>query len=129
MNERMRESENGKAEFIETFKERTKRFALNSIFLFRQLPKTEEGKIIGRQFLRSATSVASNYRAACRARSKAEFFAKLSIAVEEADETLFWIEIIIESKIGSENHFGKLHSEILEILSVLSTARKRTTTT
>jgi four helix bundle protein len=124
MNERMNESEIRKADFIEAFKDRTKRFALNSIFVFRQLPKTEEAKIIGRQFLRSATSVASNYRAACRARSKAEFFAKLSITVEEADETLFWIELIIESEIGSEKLFGKLHTEMLEILSVLSKARK-----
>lgn len=70
-------------------RERTKRFALRIVGLFRALPKTEEARIIGRQVLRSGTSVGANYRAACRSRSRAEFLAKLGVVVEEADETVF----------------------------------------
>lgn len=75
-------------------KGRSKRFALAIIKLFRDLPRTEEARILGRQLLRSGTSVAANYRAVCRARSKAEFIAKLGVVVEEIDETVFWIELI-----------------------------------
>ena len=71
---------------------RTKSFALRIIWMFRSLPKTEEARIRGRQLLRSGTSVAANYRAVCRARSKPEFTAKLGVVVEEADETVFWLE-------------------------------------
>jgi len=67
--------------------QRTKRFSLQIIQFFQALPKSTEAQILGKQLLRSATSVTANYRAACRARSKAEFFAKLCIVVEEADET------------------------------------------
>lgn len=88
-----------KVDFVTSIKARTKQFVLGSIKFYQTLPKTEEGKIIGRQFIRSASSVGANYRAACRSRSRAEFFSKLSIVVEEADETAFWIEILIESKI------------------------------
>ena len=111
-------------EFAEQFKKRTKSFALRIIRLFQALPKTEEAKIIGKQLLRSATSVAANYRAACRARSKAEFYSKLSIVVEEADEALFWIEILIESNILPEIKLSDLKQEITEIVSVVAKARK-----
>src|ERR1700709_1735710 len=86
-------------EFPEVFKKRTKKFVVDNIKFFRTLPKTEEAKIIGRQLLRSSSSVGANYRAACRARSKAEFHAKLSIVVEEADESVFWMEILVEAEI------------------------------
>ena len=82
-----------KIQFAEVFKSRTKKFVVDNIKLFRTLPKTEEAKIIGRQLLRSSSSVGANYRAACRARSKAEFHAKLSTVVEESDESVFWMEI------------------------------------
>jgi four helix bundle protein len=72
---------------------RTKVFVLDAIKFYQSLPKTEEAKMIGRQFMRSSSSVGANYRAACRSRSKAEFYSKLSIVVEEADETAFWLEI------------------------------------
>src|SRR5690554_4513339 len=100
--------ENSKIEFIEAFKNRTKLFVLRTIKLFQALPRTEEARIIGRQLLRSASSVGANYRAVCRARSKREHFAELSIVVEEADESLFWIEILIESGIMSEEKLGSL---------------------
>jgi four helix bundle protein len=111
-------------EFAEQFKKRTKLFALRIIKLFQALPKTEEAKIIGKQLLRSATSVAANYRAACRARSKAEFYSKLSIVIEEADESLFWIEILIEANILPESKLLDIKQEITEIVSVVAKARK-----
>ncbi|MEZ5199688.1 MAG: four helix bundle protein [Bacteroidales bacterium] len=111
-----------KIDFAEDFKKRTKQFAIDIIYLYRRLPKTEEGKIIGRQLIRAATSVASNYRAVCRARSDNEFYAKLSIVVEEADETVFWLEVISESEIYSVEQ--KLMKESNEILAVVSASRK-----
>lgn len=83
----------------EQLRERTKQFAIRVVRLFRSLPKTEEAKIIGKQALRSGTSVAANYRAVCRARSKAEFIARLGVVVEEADETFFWLELLVETGI------------------------------
>ena len=91
--------ENGKAMNPEAMKDRTKKFAKRIILLCRKLPKNREGNLIGNQIFRSGTSVASNYRAACRARSKAEFIAKMGIVEEEADETLFWLEVIEEVEI------------------------------
>src|SRR5437763_8914926 len=80
----------------EQLRERTKQFALRIVKLFRSLPKTDEARVLGRQVLRSGTSVAANYRAICRARSKAEFVAKIGTVVEEADETVsgwnFWLK-------------------------------------
>jgi four helix bundle protein len=113
-----------KNEFIEQFKLRTKKFALDSIKFFQALPKTEEARVLGKQYLRSATSTAANYRAVCRARSKAEFFSKLSITVEEADESCLWLELFIESEIMNNVHSANLLKEGVEILSVLAKARK-----
>src|ERR1700730_3409559 len=79
--------------------DRTKKFALRMISAFSRLPKTEEARVLGRQFLRSGTSVAANYRAACRARSAADFISKISVVVEEADETLLWLELLVEGKL------------------------------
>lgn len=84
-------------EFREQMKQRTKTFALRVIRLFQALPKTSEAAVIGKQLLRSATSVAANYRAACRSRSNAEFYSKISIVIVEADESLFWLEILTEA--------------------------------
>ena len=78
------------------FKKRTKRFALRILKLVEALPNTVAGRTIGGQLVRSGTSVGSNYRAACRGRSKAEFIAKLGIVEEEADESAYWLELIIE---------------------------------
>lgn len=78
---------------------RTKQFALRIIKLFQALPKTDEARIIGKQLLRSATSIAANYRSTCRSRSGKEFFSKLSIVIEEADESMFWLELLGESQI------------------------------
>jgi four helix bundle protein len=92
----------GKSEFAENFRNSTKKFVVDNIKLFRTLPKTEEAKIIGRQLLKSSSSVGSNYRAVCRARSEAEFHSKISIVVEEADESVFWMEILVEAEIVNQ---------------------------
>jgi len=115
------------AEFAEYFKNRTKKFGLNIIKSFQKLPKTEEARTIGKQLLRSATSTAANYRAVCRARSDAEFFSKLSIVVEEADESVFWLEILLESEIVIASEISNTKSllkEANEILSVVASSRK-----
>ena len=115
---------NEKSEFIEVFKKRTKQLALDVIRFSQTLPNTEEARIMKRQLLRSGTSVAANYRAACRARSSAEFFAKISIVIEEADETLFWLELLAESGTAKPDSTTKIEKEVLEILSVMAKARK-----
>ncbi|MGV3540483.1 MAG: four helix bundle protein [Rufibacter sp.] len=115
-----------KEEFVSRFRQRTKMLALQVIRFSQKLPKTEEAVIMKRQLLRSATSVAANYRAACRARSSAEFHAKLCICVEEADETLFWLELLTESETIPSKIASPLLQETTEILLVLSKARKNT---
>ena len=110
-------------EFGEVFKKRTKAFALDIIKLYQGLPKTGEAKVIGNQFLRSGTSVAANYRAACRGRSTREFYSKLCIVVEEADETEFWLEILEEAGILVSEKLKELRKEASEILSITSKAR------
>lgn len=107
----------------EILKERTKQFALRIIKLFRALPKTEEAKIIGKQILRSGTSVGANYRAVCRARSNAEFIAKLGIVVEEADETVFWMELLTESEIVNINKLENLMKEANELLAIFAASQ------
>ncbi|MDQ1088374.1 four helix bundle protein [Siphonobacter sp. SORGH_AS_1065] len=117
-----------KEAFVEEFKNRTQQFVIRSIRLFQALPKTDEARIIGKQFLRSASSVGANYRAACRARSRAEFYAKISITIEEADESLFWLEIIRETDLMSAKRLEELMKEALEIVKVLAKARKNSKT-
>ncbi len=88
------------------------------------IPRGLAGQVIGRQLLRSATSVGANYRAACRAQSRAEFAAKLSIVVEEADETLYWIELLEESGLFKAGQLAELRKEANELLSTVIASRK-----
>ncbi|WP_346854046.1 four helix bundle protein [uncultured Draconibacterium sp.] len=106
-------------------RERIKVFALNILELSSSLPTSERARILNRQITRSGTSTYSNYRAALRARSKAEFFAKLSVTVEEADETEMWLDLIIDSKISVSELAIQLHAESVEIIKILATMRKR----
>ena len=110
-------------------KKRTKEFAKEIISLCRKLPNNREGRLTGDQIFRSGTSVASSYRAACRARSTAEFISKLSIVEEEADETLFWLEIIYEMKTFKSIALDSLMKESNEIIAIIvasiKTARKK----
>src|SRR5438270_12425373 len=101
---------------------RTKDFAVEIIHAFVALPKTEPARILGRQFLRSGTSVAANYRAASRARSKAEFIAKLGVVVEEADETLFWLELLVDSVVVALCVIRPLHADCEELVRIFSSS-------
>ncbi|MDX2190236.1 MAG: four helix bundle protein [Bacteroidota bacterium] len=111
-------------QFIESCKLRTKQIAVRVIKLVQKLDKTDEAKIIGKQILRSSTSVGANYRAACRARSQAEYYAKISIVIEELDETLYWFELLIETGIVKENQLSDLINESTELLMIFSKSRK-----
>ena len=105
-------------------KARTKEFALRVIRLVDALPNTVKGRAIANQIMRSATSVAANYRAACRARSRAEFIAKIGVVEEEADETAFWLELIIDSNIRSEKQVEPLLKEAGELVAIMASSRK-----
>lgn len=111
--------------FNEVYRARTKEASLRVIRLYQQLPRSGEADVLGKQVLRSATSVAANFRAACRGRSAPEWYAKLCICVEEADETMFWLELLGDAEIVPKARLSCLEQEYLEILSVLSTARKK----
>src|SRR5687768_18458376 len=100
------------------FKTRTKLIALRVIRLVESLPNTNSAQIIGKQLLRSATSVGANYRAACRGKSTADILHKLAIVEEEADESLYWLELLIESEIVSAKKLSILMSDINEIIEM-----------
>ena len=114
----------GSIEISEELKKRTIQFASSIVKFFQQLPKTTEAQIIGKQLFRSSTSVASNYRAACRAQSDSEFYSKLCIVVEEADETLFWLELLIETGITKPENTNLYIKETTELLAIFASARK-----
>lgn len=119
-------SEQGKSNytFSEEFKKRTKIFALRVIKLYQSLPNNVEAQILGKQLLRAATSVAANYRAACRARSSAEFVSKIGIVLEESDESLFWLEVLEEAGIVPAKRLTQLKQEANELTAILTTIRK-----
>jgi four helix bundle protein len=108
----------------EEMKKRTKDFAKRVINLCRQLPETREGRLIGNQIFRAGTSVGANYRAACRARSKAEFIAKLGIVLEEADESIYWLEILSETQIVKANLLEPLMKEADELVGIFVASLK-----
>ncbi|HEV8160316.1 MAG TPA: four helix bundle protein [Pyrinomonadaceae bacterium] len=112
------------------FKDRTKQIALRVIRLVESLPDTNTAQVIGKQLLRSATSVGANYRAACRGKSTADILHKLAIVEEEADESLYWLELLIESEIVSEKKLSALTKDINEIVAItvssIKTLRSKT---
>src|SRR6476661_3961226 len=99
---------------------RTKEFAVRIIKAFARLPKDEAVRVIGRQFLRSGTSLAVNYRAACRARSAADFISKISVVAEKTDETLFWFELLVEVELAKKRSVEPLMNEFDESLRIFS---------
>jgi four helix bundle protein len=111
------------------FKNRTKAFAIRVIRLVEALPKNQTAKVIGNQLLRCGTSVGANYRAACRAKSPADFVAKMAIVEEECDESIYWIKLIVEAGLMDEKRLVDLKNEAIEILSMvvasIKTARSR----
>jgi four helix bundle protein len=100
--------------------DRTKNFAVRIVKALARLPKDEATRIIGRQFLRSGTSLAANYRASCRARPGADFISKVSVVTEETDETLFWFELLIESELIGSAALRPMMLECEELLKVFS---------
>src|ERR1700688_2520845 len=102
----------------DALKLRTKTFALRVLNLYRSLPRTQEARILGTQLLRSSTSIGSNYRAACRGRSRADFIAKLGIVLEEADESVYWLELLTETEILPTKRLEPLMSEGQELVAI-----------
>jgi four helix bundle protein len=105
-------------------KARTKKFAVAVIILCRELPPTVDGRELGRQLLRAGTSVAGNYRAACRARSRAEFIAKLGTVLEESDESLLWLELLVDAKIKPKSRVELLMREADELTAIFTASLK-----
>ncbi len=99
-------------------------FAIRLIRFIRTFPRTDEGSVVGKQLLRSGTSVAANYRATCRARSKAEFVSKIGVVVEEADETVFWLELVLELQMGDNNESTALLREANELLAIFGASQR-----
>jgi len=104
----------------EQLRARTKQFAIRIVRLFKCLPKTDEARIIGKQVLWAGTSVAANYRAVNRARSRAEFISKMGVVVEEADETVFWLDLLVETGIVDKTRLEDLLKEANEILAIFA---------
>ena len=108
----------------EELKKRTKQFALMIIKLVEDLPNTKAGRTIGNQIIRSGTSVAANYRAACRARSNADFISKITIVEEECDETLFWLELIAEANLLKKEKLQDMLKEADELTAIFTASGK-----
>ncbi len=106
-------------------RERLRIFALKILELSEQLPKSKRANVINYQITKSGISMYANYRAALRGRSKAEFFSKLSITVEESDETEMWLDLLISSKIFKGEFIEDLHAESIELIKILSTMRSK----
>ncbi len=102
----------------DALRDRTKRFALLVIRLCQALPRSQASTVITRQLLRSATSVGANYRAVCRARSTADFVSKLGIVLEEADETLFWLELLADGGVAHPDKTAPLRKEANELVAI-----------
>jgi len=100
-------------------KKRTKQFGLEIIKLVEKLPNTQTSRIIGNRHIRSGTSMGANYRAACRSRSKAEFIAKLGTVIEEADESAYWLELLIETGIVRQDTLEALMKEADELIAIM----------
>ncbi len=108
----------------EEMRDRTKAFALRVIRLFRSLPYRTDTQVLGKQLLRCGTAVAANYRAVCRARSKAEFIARIGIVAEEADEAILWLELLTESGIIPQERTKELLNEARELAAIFTASQQ-----
>ncbi|MBZ5506326.1 MAG: four helix bundle protein [Acidobacteriia bacterium] len=108
----------------EKLRARTKDFAIRIIHLFQALPGTKEAQTIGNQLLRCGTSVGANYRSACHARSRADFISKIGVVVEEADESVFWLELLCDLKIMKKERLDGLLQEARELTAIFSASRQ-----
>jgi four helix bundle protein len=120
----MGHEESPREHFAEGLRRRTKAFAFDVLELCRRLPKTEEARIVGKQLLRAGMSVGANYRAVSRARSNAEFISKISVVIEEADETIFWLETLSEKDIAPGPETSALLREGNELLRILAASQR-----
>jgi four helix bundle protein len=112
-------------ERVEQLKKRTMDFALQVVRLVQGLPASTESWVLGKQLLRSATSVGANYRAACRARSDAEFFHKICIVVEEIDETDYWLDLIDAAGLIKDFNIREIQTETLELIKIFATIKAK----
>jgi len=108
----------------EQLQKRTKDFAVRIVHLFRSLPNAQEAQVIGKQLLRCGTSVGANYRAACHSRSRAEFIAKIGVVSEEADESIFWIELISDLGILKKERLEEILKEARELTAIFAASRQ-----
>lgn len=107
----------------EELRDRTKKFAIRIVKLYRSLPHTADSQVVGKQLLRCGTSVAANYRAACRGRSRAEWIAKIGLVVEEADETVFWLEMLSDCQIVASQRCEDILREARELSAIFTASR------
>ena len=105
-------------EKADALKERTKQFAIRIVAVSRSLPRSRKADVVAKQLLRSRTVVVANYRAVCRARSKAEFISKMSIVVEEADEAVFWLELVGDTRLAPAAKLALLLKEANELVAI-----------
>ncbi|MCX6908545.1 MAG: four helix bundle protein [Verrucomicrobia bacterium] len=110
---------------VPDLRDRTKAFALRIIRMFSALPKTEDARVLGKQVLRSGTSVGANYREAQRSRSKAEFIAKIGDCLKELDESAYWLELLADSGIVSTAKLASLRDECGQLMAIFTTISKK----
>jgi four helix bundle protein len=108
----------------EELRKRTMQFALRVVRLFRSLPSSAEARVVGQQLLRSGTSVAANYRAVCKARSRADFISKLGIVEEEIDESVFWLEFLVEAQMMFRKRMSDLIGEAKQLTAIFGASRR-----
>jgi four helix bundle protein len=115
----------------EEMKKRTRAFALRVIRLVRSLPRSDESRVIGGQLLRSGTAVGANYRSACRARSRREFVSRIGVVVEEADDSAFWLDLLVDAGVMPASRLRPLADECGQLVAICAasyyTARRRQT--
>jgi four helix bundle protein len=111
-------------EKTEELRKRTMQFALRVVRLFRSLPSSAEARVVGQQLLRSGTPVAANYRAVCKARSRADFISKLGIVEEEIDESVFWLEFLVEAQVMPRKRMSELIGEAKQLTAIFGASRR-----
>lgn len=114
------------SEFADNLKNRTKQLAINALAVLENVQFSNVTSVLVKQLTKSVTSVGVNYRSALRAKSKADFISKISVVIEEADEALYWLELLYETKKNNESDFEKLHKETNEILMIMSKTKSTT---
>ena len=112
------------ADSPEALRDRTKKFAVRILRLVQSLPRTDAARTLGRQLVRSGTAIGANYRAAGRGRSRAEFAAKMGVVLEEADETVYWLELLVEANIVPARRMAEIIQEANELVRVFAAARR-----